>query len=64
MKLPDGARIHDVFHVFLVESYHEPDGLTFRAPPQPIDWLDGLPNFAVDTVLAHRLITVGRRTTC
>ena len=62
VQLPDGARIHDVFHVSLVEPFHAPDGSTSRHEvPQPIDWLDGLPTYAADKILAHRLVTVGRR---
>ena len=61
IKLPDGARMHDVFHVSLVEPFYAPpDGAT-RALPQPIDWLEGTPCFVVDQLLAHRLVTIGRR---
>ena len=61
VQLPDGARIHDVFHVSLVEPFHAPDGSTSRhGVPQPFNWLDGLPTYAADTILDHRLVTVGR----
>ena len=62
VQLPEGTKIHDVFHVSLVEPFLRPDGTKhLHEVPQPLDWLYGLPTYEVDKLLAHRLVTVGRR---
>jgi 8-oxo-dGTP pyrophosphatase MutT (NUDIX family) len=61
IELPEGARMHNVFHVSLIEPYYAPAEGSTRTLPQPIDWLEGSPNFAVEKLLAHRLVSVGRQ---
>ena len=54
VQLPEGTKIHDVFHVSLVEPFLKPDGTThLHEVPQPLDWLDGLPTYEIDKLLAH-----------
>ena len=51
LKLPDGWRIHDVFHVSLVRPYRS-DGTV--QPPPPELWLTDDATLYVERILAHR----------
>jgi hypothetical protein len=53
LKLPDEFRIHNVFHVSLLQPYND-DG-TYHSPP-PVDWWDGQPVWRVDRILDHEVL--------
>ena len=62
LALPDVCRIHPVFHVSLLKKFIEPSRLNkCRHFPQPLDWLDGVPQFKVRAILDHRVTFVGRK---
>jgi hypothetical protein len=50
--LPDGYKIHPVFHVSLLEPYHRRENEA-ETPPAPID-IEGEEHWEVETILAHR----------
>jgi Chromo (CHRromatin Organisation MOdifier) domain len=51
LKLPDNFKIHDVFHVSLLQPYRW-DGVTVPPPPHVLE--DGTFLYDVDTILGHR----------
>ena len=51
-------KVHDVFHVSLLKSYHvDPNS----SPPPPPDVVDGDMEYTVERVLAHRDTRYGRK---
>ena len=59
LDLPATMRIHNVFHVSLLKSYHS-DG---RVQPPPLaDIINGEPEWEVERILNHRLVQQGRKT--
>jgi hypothetical protein len=52
LKLPDGYRIHPVFHVSLLEPYYRRENEA-ETPPASID-IEGEEHWEVETILAHR----------
>lgn len=52
LSLPEHLKIHNVFHTSLLKAYKS-DG---NYQPPPIDWLDGEPYWAVETLLSHRKV--------
>jgi RNase H-like domain found in reverse transcriptase/Reverse transcriptase (RNA-dependent DNA polymerase)/Integrase zinc binding domain/gag-polyprotein putative aspartyl protease len=55
LDLPEHMKIHNVFHVSLLQPY-QPDGS--RHPPAP-QLIDGELEYAVESITAHRESTVG-----
>lgn len=62
LKLPSTLRIHDVFHVSLLERYR-PDTITGRRhiPPPPVTTPDGDIEYEVHKVLDSRIFGRGQR---
>ena len=58
LKLPDGWRVHPVFHVSLLKPYRT-DG---RLQPPPPQLVDGEVYFPVERIVDHRSTKHGRRT--
>lgn len=58
--LPAHMKVHDVFHVSLIEKYHE--GGRNQPPPLPIEF-EGETLYEVADILNERLRTRGRRST-
>lgn len=61
LQLPPQWRIHDVFHVSLIKPYDASRDKS-AAPAGPIAFLDGVPNFSIERILAHRDVKRGGRT--
>lgn len=57
LKLPDGWRVHPVYHVSLLKPY-QTDGRV--QPPLP-NLIDGEVYFLIDRILAHRVVKRGRK---
>ena len=53
LELPETMRIHNVFHVSLLEPYYN-DGCAL--PPPPPEVIDDEPEWEVDRILDHRVI--------
>eukprot|EP00983_Pelagomonas_calceolata_P065307 1148534-Pelagomonas_calceolata.AAC.1 len=62
LELPSSwSKIHDVFHVSLVKPYYSRSGEPSTVcPPQPIQWLQGEPIYAVDRLVDHCFVRRGR----
>lgn len=58
LKLPTSYRIHDVFHVSLLEPWHSREGVVID--PAPIEVADQL-LYNVEAIVAHRDTKQGRR---
>ena len=62
LGLPDTTRIHPVFHVSLLRDYHDPALVQGASPiPQPLDWLEGIPQYEVKKILDHKDFTLSRK---
>ncbi len=59
ISLPEGTRIHNVFHVNLLKPYLS-DGRV-QLPPPPVE-IDGEMEYTVNSILAHRDRRYGRST--
>jgi len=57
LELPPNMRIHDVFHVSLLKPYRS-DGE--ERPPPPALFIDGVPEYEVEAILAHRQRRYGK----
>lgn len=58
LELPDEFRIHNVFHTGLLKPYLAAGP---NQPPQPISWIEGEPQFAVERILDHEKVKIGNR---
>ena len=58
LELPKSYRIHDVFHVSLLEPYHRRAGAVETLPPIEVE---GEEEFEVEAIVAHRETTKGRQ---
>src|SRR5208282_5267120 len=58
LKLPPTWKIHDVFHVSLLEPYHPRAGATLDIPEDPIDQDK---EWEVESILDHKEFRNGRR---
>ena len=60
LELPEACRIHKVFHVSLLQQYLDPHVFPGAKPvPQPLDWLDSIPVFAVEGIKDHKVLFSG-----
>ena len=60
LELPEACRIHKVFHVSLLQQYLDPHVFPGAKPvPQPLDWLDSIPVFAVEGIKDHTVLFSG-----
>jgi transposase InsO family protein len=57
LALPENYRIHNVFHVNLLQPYHT-DGRYQPPKPPPIDLWDGQPVWKVERILDHAIINL------
>ncbi len=57
VDLPKGLRMHDVFHVSLLNKYDQ--GKQSKMPPMP-ECIDGELEFEIEKIMLHDLLTVGR----
>ena len=62
LDLPATTRIHPVFHVSLLCHWKDPVlDPSAQVLPQPLDWLDGNPEFQLEALLDHKWIKTGGR---
>ena len=57
LDLPDNMKIHNVFHVSLLQPYRD-DGRV--QPPPPAVFVDGEPEYEVQSIIDHRDVRSGR----
>ena len=57
LKLPLNMRVHPVFHVSLLQPYRS-DGRV--QPPPPVTFVDGEPEYEVQSILDHRDVRTAR----
>ena len=60
LKLPESYKIHPVFHVSLVRPFKADSTVPTITPHEP-EIVDGVPHYKVETILAKRTRSKGRR---
>ena len=62
LSLPVDTRIQPVFRVSMLKHYKNPvDDPLARPIAQPLDWLEGNPEFFIDHIVSHRIVKQGKR---